>query len=143
MKRPPAEKRDLVVAGDLLELPAPKTSAGAEAWSKKWRSHKPLPIRFPHDGFNYRQIGRKADAAIYEQTWSGCSNPAVSYEIIRIRWHDGFQIGGRFVEPAEIYPNSEAWGVDGWTAQNKEAAFRTLLDVLGQRCERDHAKALQ
>ena len=66
-------------------------------------------------------------------TWNAGFNPAVCYEVIRIRQREGFQIGGRFVEPAEVYPNSEAWGVDGWTMQGKEAAFRKLREVVVER----------
>ena len=109
-----------------------KTRATAEAWSKKGHSYKPLATRFRHDGFNYRQIAREGDAAIYEQTWSGCSNPSVCYEVIRIRRREGFQIDGRFVEPAEVYPNSDAWGVDGFTLTDKDAAFAKLREVAGQ-----------
>src|SRR4029077_15345690 len=101
-----------------------KTRATAEARGKKRHSYKPLPTRFRRDGFDYRQIARERDAAIYEQTWSGCADPSVCYEVIRIRRRDGFQIGGRFVEPAEVYPNSEAGGVNGFTLQSKEATFR-------------------
>jgi len=68
--------------------------------------------------------------AIYEQIWNCCSNPAVCYEVIRIRHREGFQIGDRFVEPAEVYPNSEAWGVDSWTMQDKVAAFRKLREAV-------------
>src|ERR1700680_5280669 len=110
-----------------------KTRATAEAWSKKWRSYKPLPIRFLHDKFNYRQIAREGDAAIYEQTWSGCSEPSVCYEVIRIPLPDGFQVDPRFVEPAEIYPKADAWGVDGFTLTDKDAAFAQLREVAG-RC---------
>jgi hypothetical protein len=106
-----------------------KTRATAEAWGKKRHSYESLPTRFRRDGFNYRQIARERDAAIYEQTWSGCSEPSVCYEIIRIRRRDGFQINGRFVEPAEIYPKADAWGVDGFTLTNKEAAFVKLKEV--------------
>ena len=106
-----------------------KTRATAEAWGKKRHSCKPLPIRFRRDGFNYRQIARQGDAAIYEQSWSGCPNPSVCYEVVRIRRREGFQIGGRFVEPAEIYPKSEAWGVDGFTLTDKDAAFARLREV--------------
>jgi len=88
-----------------------------------------LPKQFRRDGFSYRQIARQGDAAIYEQTWNGCRNPSVSYEVIRIRRRQGFQIGGRFVEPAEIYPNSETWGVDGFTFTDKEAAFAKLREL--------------
>src|SRR5438477_252081 len=103
-----------------------KTRATAEAWGKNRHSYKPLPTRFRRDGFEYRQIARERDAAIYEQTWSGCPEPSVCYEVIRIRRHDGFQVNGRFVEPAEIYPKAEAWGVDGFSLTNRDAAFAAL-----------------
>ena len=117
-----------------LSIPSlcPKTRATAEAWGKKGRSYKPLPIRLRRDGFDYRQIARERDAAIYEQRWSGPSNASVCYEVIRIRRREGFQIDGRFVEPAEVYPNSEAWGVDGFTLTDKDAALAKLKEVAGQ-----------
>ena len=110
-----------------------KTRARAEAWSKKRHSYKPLPTRFRRDGFEYRQIAREGDAAIYEQTWSGCAEPSVCYEVIRIRQRDGFQIDGRLVEPAEVYPSSGAWGVDGWTLCDRESAFRKLREIIPQK----------
>jgi hypothetical protein len=103
--------------------PAIKTRATAKAWGKKRHAYKPLPTRFWRNGFEYRQIARERDAAIYEQTWSGCAEPSVCYEVIRIRRRDGFQINGRFVEPAEIYPKADAWGVDGFTLTDKDGAF--------------------
>jgi hypothetical protein len=106
-----------------------KTRATAEAGSKKQPFYKPLPTRFRRDGFNYQQIAREGDAAIYEQTWNGCRNPSVCYEVIRIRRRDGFQIGERFVEPVEVYPKSEAWGVDGFTLTDKDAAFAKLREL--------------
>ena len=107
-----------------------KTRATAEAWSKKGHSYKSLPTRFSRDGFDFRQIAREGNAAIYEQTWSGCAGPSVCYEVIRIRRRDGFQIGGRFVQPAEVYPSSGVWGVDGFTFTDKDAAFAKLRELL-------------
>jgi hypothetical protein len=107
-----------------------KTRATAEAWGQKHAFCKPLPTRFRRDGFEYRQIAREGNAAIYEQTWDGCSDVSVCYEVIRIRRRDGFQIGGRFVEPAEVYPNSDAWGVDGFTFTDKDAAFAKLRELI-------------
>jgi hypothetical protein len=111
---------------------ATKTRATAEARSKKQPFYKRLPTEFRRDGFNYRQIAREADVATYEQTWSGCSDPSVCYEVIRIRRREGFQIDGRLVEPAEVYPNSEAWGVDGFTLTDKGAAIAKMQEVAGQ-----------
>ena len=117
-----------------LSLPSRtiKTRARTEARSKKQRSYKPLASHFGRDGFNYRQIAREGDAAIYEQTWSGCPNPSVCYELSRIRRREGFHIGARFVEPAELYPNSDAWGVDGFTLTDKDAAFVKLREASTQ-----------
>jgi hypothetical protein len=135
-----------------------KTRATAEAWSKKGQqptaqriggptpagmpvaappsrqesrhSYKSLPTRFRRDGFKYRQIAREGDASIYEQTWSGCAEPSACYEVIRIRRREGFQIDGRLVEPAEVYPSSAAWGVDGFTFTDKDAAFAKLRELV-------------
>ena len=96
---------------------------------RKRHSYKPLPTQFRRDGFDYRQIAREGNGAIYEQRWTGCAEPSVCYEVIRIRRREGFQIGGRFVEPAEVYPNSEAWGVDGFTLRDKDAAFAKLREL--------------
>ena len=109
-----------------MSAPPPKTRATTEGGDKKGPFYKPLPKEFRHDGFTFRQIVREGDAAIYEQTWNGCQNPNVAYEVIRIRRRKGFQIGSKFVEPAEVYPKSEAWGVDGFTLTDKDAAFAKL-----------------
>jgi hypothetical protein len=109
-----------------------KTRAKSEAWGKKRYFYKSLPTRFSRDGFKYRQIVREGNAAIYEQAWSGCAEPSVCYEVIRIRRRDGFQIDGRLVEPAEVYPRSGAWGVDGFTLTDRDPTFAKLREVTGQ-----------
>jgi len=106
-----------------IHASTPKTSATAQGAGKKREFYKPLPKQFRRDGFDFRQIAREKNAAIYEQTWSGCHNPSVCYEVIRIRRREGFEIDGRFVAPAEVYPNSEAWGSDGFTVTDEDLAF--------------------
>jgi hypothetical protein len=112
--------------GHPISPPNQKARATAKAGSSKGDFYRLLPTRFRHNGFDYRQIARKADAAIYEQRWTGCVEPSVCYEVIRIKRREGFEIGGRFVGPAEIYPNSEAWGTDGFTLTDRDAAFAKL-----------------
>jgi hypothetical protein len=129
VNEPPKKEPSPAYVGDVIPPPTPKTRATAEAWNKKRHSYKPLPTRFRRDGFTYRQIARDGNASICEQTWSGCSGPSVCYEVIRIRQREGFQIGGRFVEPAEVYPKAEAWGVDGFTLTDKDAAFMKLREL--------------
>jgi len=131
MNEPPNVKRALTFVGDLMPAVTAKTCATAEGGSKK-AYYRPLPKEFRRDGFNYRQIARQGDAAMYEQRWTGCAEPSVCYEVIRIRRREGFEIGGRWVPPAEVYPNSEAWGVDGFTLNDKDAAFAKLREVAAQ-----------
>jgi len=126
---PRKQKRGRAIVRDALEQLTTKTSATAEAWGKERHFYKPLPTRFRHCGFDYRQIAREGNAAIYEQRWDGCADPSLCYEVIRIRRREGFQIGARLVEAAEVYPNSEAWGTDGFTLTDRDAAFAKLREV--------------
>lgn len=109
-------------------LSALKTRSTADAGTKE-RDCRPLPKQFRRGGFHFRQIAREGDVAIFEQTWLGCLDPSVSYEVVRIRRRDGFWIDGRFVEPAEVYPTPEAWGVDGFTLTDKDAALAKLREL--------------
>jgi hypothetical protein len=102
-------KRAWASVGDLIPPATAKTHATAQAGSKKGH-YRPLRKQFRRGGFAYRQIAREKDAAIYEQRWTGCEEPSVCYEVIRIRRREGFEVAGRVVGPAEVYPSSEAWG---------------------------------
>jgi hypothetical protein len=121
-----ATKRTVPFPQDGFDI---KTRATAEAGCRKGPFYKPLPTQFRRDGFDFRQIAREGNAAIYEQRWTGCAEPSVCYEVIRIRRREGFEIGGRFVGPAEVYPKSEAWGVHGFTLTDKDAAFAKLREI--------------
>lgn len=122
-------KRASAFVGGLIPPSSRKTSARAEGGTKKSRFYRPLPARFWHNGFDYRQIAREGDAAIYEQRWTGCQNPSIAYEVIRVRRREGFQIDGRFVEPAEVYPASELWGVDGFTFTERNKAWDKFFEI--------------
>ena len=122
--------------GDNYPLSSPscaiKTRSRAERGGKKGPFYKPLPTRFQRNGFDYQQIARDKDAAIYQQTWRGCLDPSVCYEVIRIRRREVTEIAGNLLEPAEVYPRSEAWGVDGFTFADKDAAFAKFREVAAQ-----------
>jgi hypothetical protein len=74
MNRPPKAKCASAFVGHPIHSSTPKTSATAQAEGKKRQFYKPLPKQFRRDGFDFRQIAREKNAAIYEQTWSGCHN---------------------------------------------------------------------
>jgi hypothetical protein len=84
-------------------------------------------------GFVYRQIARERDVAVYEQTWGGCSDANVCYQVIRIQRKEATTFpSGRSYPPREVYPSSETWGIDGFTLTNKDAAFRKVREVAGK-----------
>ena len=130
MTGPPKIKRGPAFVGQLIPPLTPKARATAAGTYGKGL-YKPLPKEFRRDGFHFRQIAREGDAAIYEQTWNGCRDPSIAYEVIRIRRREGFEIGGKFVPSAELYPRSEQWGELGWTFCNKETAFAKLREICG------------
>src|SRR4030095_15074558 len=111
-----------------------KPRATAERRTKTGRFYKPLPTEFrAGGGFCFRQIARQGNAAIYEQIWAGCSEPSVCYEVVRIRRPDKCEVAGKVIDPYEVYANSEAWGVDGCTLTDKDAAFAKLNEVANER----------
>jgi hypothetical protein len=126
---PSTTKRGRTFAGVLDTTSDAKARATAEGGSKEGHFYKPLATQFKRHGFQYRQIARNKDAAIYEQTWLGCAEPSPSYEVVRIRRREGFQIGNRFVKAAEIYPNSGAWGVDGFTFTDRNKAWDKFFEI--------------
>ena len=129
MTTPSRQKCDRAFVRDSVPPAARKTSSRVEGGSNKGHFYKPLPPRFQHNGFEYRQIAREGDAAIYEQRRTGGADPSVCYEVTRIRRRDGFQIDGRFVQPAEVYPKSNAWGVDGFTFTERDKAWDRFVDI--------------
>ena len=114
-----------------MQHPTSKTSATAERGDKKGH-YRPIAKEFRHDGFTFRQIVREGDVALYEQTWNGCANPSVAYEVVRIRRREAREIKGKIIEAAEVYPRPEAWGVDGFTLSDRDAAFARLREVAAQ-----------
>jgi hypothetical protein len=122
-------KRGVALVGDSVQASGAKTRATAEGGSKKGHFYKPLPKQFCRDGFTFRQIAREGNAAIYEHTWNGCPNPSIAYEVIRIRRRDGFQISEKFIEPYEVYPNSDTWGADGFTFIDRNKAWDKFFEI--------------
>ncbi len=107
--------------------PALKTRPVEECSAGKGH-YKPIATEFKHDGFNYRQIAREGDVAIYEQRWRDSEN--VCYEVVRIRRHEAKTFPGGKSSPArEAYPTSAAWGVDGFTLTDRDAAFAKLREI--------------
>src|SRR3990167_7921761 len=84
-------------------------------------THKPLQTEFKSRGFNFKQLARDGDSAVFSKTKDGWSHEA--YEVIKVGRHNGYVLGGVTIEPAETYPSSEQFGQFGFSYQSKERAF--------------------
>ncbi len=83
---------------------------------------KKLEKKFEKSGQLFTQIKREGDKAIYKRGTAG-------YEVIKIRSHNGYEIGGQKIKPGEMYPTDREWGKYGWTYLTLSAAetkFRQL-----------------
>ena len=88
---------------------------------------KTIPKQFNKKGFNYKQVKREGMKAIFEQ--SKKDQKSVSFEVVKITKHNGYELGGQKIPPGEAYPGSSQWGISGWTFQNlkdAEAKFKRL-----------------
>lgn len=90
---------------------------------------KLLDNQIKYKGFILTQISRDGNIAVYSQVWTGCKNPSVAYEVIRVQSHNGREIQGKVYPPAEYYPSSESWGQKGWTYTDKDSALRKALEL--------------
>jgi hypothetical protein len=88
---------------------------------------KILPTKFRQKGFELVQLQRDNDKAIYKKAKS--RNKIVSYEVIIISSHNGYQLGTQYIEPAETYPSDSLWGVKGWTFTTQLEAESFFKDL--------------
>ena len=123
----------LTVAGDSKDTPRQKTRAGLISTSKRADYYRPLQTHFQRGKFNFKQIARENDLAIFEQSWRGCSETTVCWEVVVIRRHNGKTIKGHRVKPSEFYPSSTEWGKYGFTFTDKDTAFAKLRELGGGR----------
>lgn len=94
---------------------------------------KILELNFIKSDWSHEQIKRSGDVAIYKRWKEEGKFPASlkpHYEVIVIKSHNGYLVGGVYVEPAETYPGSSSWGKLGWSydsLKKAEEKFNSLL----------------
>ena len=96
-------------------------------------SMKKLEKSFVKKGFKYTQVERKGNIAIYKQESAKIKDSKPNYEVIQIKSHNGYEIGGSKIAAAEVYPGSTQWGILGWThldLASAEKRFKKLVREL-------------
>lgn len=93
---------------------------------------KTLPLGFDSKGFTHRQIIRDGSVAVYERRRKGATQ-VPHYELVRVGSHNGYEVAGRKVEPAETYPSSEQWGSRGFTFNEESKAMARFEALKGAK----------
>jgi len=91
---------------------------------------KKLEKSFKKYGDQFKQILRKGKYAVYQRTSKAGSR---AFEVIKVSQHNGYKLGKNFIEPAEIYPGSSLWGIQGWTIVNKNDAEQQFNNLINGR----------
>ncbi len=84
---------------------------------------------FRKDGFDYEQVFRQGDIAIYKQTKK--ESPAnIHFEVGIIQKNKEREMFGVKMEANESWPPSTAWGILAWTYGDLASAKRRAMSLL-------------
>jgi len=89
---------------------------------------QPLATQFADQTFQYTQLAREGDLAIFEQRHK--ASGTCRYEVVRIRvvpenrWPNGEVSPER-----EVYPGANSWGRLGWTCWSIDQAQALLAQL--------------
>ena len=94
---------------------------------------KILEESFTSKGFKLQQVKRDGDIAIYKKQLDDPECENYHYEVIAIKRHNGYEIAGVKMPPAEMYPSDSQWGDWAFTCNTIEDAnkrFNQLQEKL-------------
>ena len=90
---------------------------------------KILEDNFNSKGFGFSLLKREGDVAIYKKTLEDSAVDAHTYEVVAIKRHNGYEIAGVKMPPAEMYPSDRQWGDWGHTCTNREDADKRFIQL--------------
>lgn len=100
--------------------------------------HKPLAKEIKKKGMFYKEHYREKDFAIYGV---GNSKSAfLGYEVFEVTRHNGYEIAGNKIEPSEVYPNDEQFGVSAFFCKDLKNAELRLQQLKDMKKLRDTAR---
>lgn len=95
---------------------------------------KELALELKKNGFTYRQFDRNAYKAIYSQ-FCHDAKKIIAYEVFHVKSHNGYEIQGNYIEPAEMYPSNESFGVSAWSIKDKDDALTKYVSLQPRKAE--------
>ena len=92
---------------------------------------KILEKEFKSHGYNFKQVIREKDIAVYFKT--KLNTEIENWEVIKVQSHNGYAIAGLDFPPSETFPSSSAWGNLGWSYQTREEAMEKFNKLLSEK----------
>ena len=83
-----------------------------------------LPKKFKSHGFNFEQVVREGDFAIYKKWKDG--QISISWEVIKIMKQKEFKLGDTIIPKKEAFCSDSQWGIFGFTLCSKEDALKKM-----------------
>jgi hypothetical protein len=102
--------------------------------------------RWTGDGFGdssariIKQLKREGDVAIYSRTVEK-NGRFDGYEVVKIGRHNGYELGGNQIAPAETYPGSSAFGKTGFSFSSLTGAEAKFQEMVEKQTVRDDEDA--
>jgi hypothetical protein len=90
---------------------------------------KILEDNFNSKGFNLSLVKREGDVAIYKKTLEDSESGESNFEVIAIKRHNGYEIAGIKMPPAEMYPSNTQWGDWAYTCTSREDADKRFIQL--------------
>lgn len=94
---------------------------------------KQLPTSFIYKGLEYVRLKRDGMVALVKVV-KPTKQETLNYEVWKIQSHDGYEINGVYIEPAESAPSTSTWGKQGWSYTPDEydrakAKYSSLIEA--------------
>lgn len=97
-------------------------------------AYKPLKTSFRSKGFDYLQLRRTGDVALFEQSKPELSEPR--YEVVIVQRHEAYKLENKMIEAAETMPSTSSWGRYGWTYRDPKEAEKRFDELVKKGSEK-------
>ena len=84
-----------------------------------------LPKEFEAEGWQFSQIKREKDVALYSKT----KDKFKTYELIIVQYYESYQIVDNFVPAKQSWPSDESFGTLAWAYTTLEDAEKRFLSL--------------
>lgn len=98
-------------------------------------STRRIPASFRKNGYDYTQVQRNNNIAVYKQEFD---NTLIGFEVVELKVAEATTLFGKDVPRREVYPSNEDWGTLGFTVKTIGEAIKRFELLTTKVKERDN-----